>query len=125
MRLPRTKNRESHTGKKLARLLIIECIRTIPYGMVSTYGAVARAAKVEGGARQVAATLRYYSEGAPWHRVVGAGGEIKLPGHSGVEQQLLLKNEAVKFRGRRVDMSLHEFEFFGAGGIPRSREREK
>lgn len=90
---------------------VLDCIQQIPYGMVSTYGAVARAAGIAGGARQVAATLRHSSRGVPWHRVVGAGGEIKIPGHGALEQRMLLKNEAVKFRGRRIDMSRHEFEF--------------
>jgi len=37
-----------------------------------------------------------------------AGGEIKIRGHGALEQRILLKNEAVKFRGRRIDMSRHE-----------------
>jgi methylated-DNA-protein-cysteine methyltransferase related protein len=117
-------NHDLRVGKKVARLRIIDCIQAIPYGMVSTYGAVARAADVQGGARQVAATLRYFSEGVPWHRVVGAGGEIKLPGHAAVEQRLLLENEGVKFRGRRVDILRHEFEFSGSANsrrMPRTK----
>jgi methylated-DNA-protein-cysteine methyltransferase-like protein len=93
------------------RSRIIACIHQIPRGKVSTYGAVAKAAKLGRGARQVAATLRSSSAGLPWQRVVGAGGEIKLRGHSAMEQRLRLEMEGVKFRGRRVVLPLHEFKF--------------
>jgi methylated-DNA-protein-cysteine methyltransferase related protein len=85
-------------------------IRKIPRGKVSTYGAVARAAGFPGAARRVAWTL-HRSFGLPWHRVLGAGGEIKLRGDSAVEQRLRLEAEGVAFRGRRVDMRRHEFKF--------------
>jgi methylated-DNA-protein-cysteine methyltransferase-like protein len=47
----------------------------------------------------------------PWHRVLGAGGAIKLPGHSAFEQRFRLQSEGVTFRGRRVDMKKHEHKF--------------
>src|SRR5207302_5431578 len=86
-------------------------IAHIPQGKVSTYGAVARAAGLARGARQVASLLRRHSAGLPWHRVLGAGGAIKLRGHSAFEQRFRLESEGVKFRGRRVDMREHEFTF--------------
>jgi methylated-DNA-protein-cysteine methyltransferase-like protein len=85
-------------------------IRSIPRGKVSTYGNVARAAGYANGARQAAATL-HHSLGLPWHRVLGAGGEIKLRGDSAFEQRFRLEAEGVTFRGRRVDMAHHEFKF--------------
>jgi methylated-DNA-protein-cysteine methyltransferase-like protein len=89
---------------------IIAAIRKIPKGKVSTYGAVAHAAGYPGAARRVAWTL-HRSFGLPWQRVLGAGGEIKLRGDSAIEQRLRLEAEGVVFRGRRVDMKLHEFKF--------------
>lgn len=89
---------------------IIATIRKIPRGKVATYGSAARAAGHPGAARQVVAVLRH-SFGLPWHRVLGAGGQIKLRGDSGVEQRLRLEAEGVAFRGRRVDMKRHEFKF--------------
>src|SRR5438309_1318314 len=89
---------------------ILETIRMIPRGKVSTYGAIARAAGYPGAARQVARTL-HRSFGLPWQRVVGAGGEIKLWGDSAIEQRLRLESEGVIFRGRRVNMKQHEFKF--------------
>ena len=38
-------------------------------------------------------------------------GEIKLRGESAMEQRLRLEAEGVIFRGRRVDMSKHEYKF--------------
>lgn len=104
------------------RQKIVETIRKIPKGKVSTYGAIARAAGFPGGARQVVGALRS-SFGLPWHRVLGAGGEIKLRGDSGVEQRLRLESEGVAFRGKRVDMKRHEFKFQAAK--PRKAARGK
>jgi methylated-DNA-protein-cysteine methyltransferase-like protein len=85
-------------------------IRKVPRGQVSSYGAIARAAGYPGAARQVAWTL-HASAGLPWHRILGAGGEIKLRGEAALEQRLRLESEGVTFRGRRVNMRLHEFRF--------------
>src|SRR5271170_400940 len=100
---------------------ILAAIRKIPRGKVSTYGDVARAAGYPGAARRVAWTL-HRSFGLPWHRVLGAGGEIKLRGDSAIEQRLRLEHEGVAFRGRRVDMQLHQFKF-SATRKPPQRKR--
>jgi methylated-DNA-protein-cysteine methyltransferase-like protein len=97
---------------------ILATIRKIPRGKVSTYGAVARAAGYPGAARQVVWTL-HTSRGLPWHRVLGAGGEIKLRGDSAIEQRLRLETEGVVFRGRRVNMPQYEFKF------PRAKARRR
>jgi len=89
---------------------VVRAIRALPAGKVSTYGAVARAAGWPGAARQVVQILRQVP-GLPWHRVLGSGGAIKLPGESGAEQKFRLRMEGVAFRGTRVDMKRHEFKF--------------
>jgi methylated-DNA-protein-cysteine methyltransferase-like protein len=89
---------------------IVAAIRRIPRGMVSTYGAVARGAGYPGNARRVAAVL-HKSAGLPWQRVLGAGGEIKLQGDHAFEQKFRLQAEGITFRGKRVNMRLHEFRF--------------
>ena len=93
-------------------------ILKIPKGKVATYGQVATAAGFPGAARQVVWALRS-ARGLPWHRVLGAGGSIRLPGESGFEQKMRLANEGVTFRGERVRMDLHQHEF------PRKRARTK
>jgi methylated-DNA-protein-cysteine methyltransferase related protein len=92
------------------RIRIESAIRRIPRGKVSTYGAVAKAAGFPGAARQVVGILRS-SVGLPWHRVLGAGGEIKLRGDFAFEQKFRLESEGVTFRGRKVNMKEHEFRF--------------
>jgi methylated-DNA-protein-cysteine methyltransferase-like protein len=83
-------------------------IRSIPKGRVSTYGKVAAAAGYPFYHRAVARLLRVETLGLPWHRVVGAGGEMKLRGTGAAEQRLRLQMEDVRFRGRRVYMEKYE-----------------
>jgi methylated-DNA-protein-cysteine methyltransferase-like protein len=77
---------------------------------VSSYGAVAKAAGWAGAARQVVRILQQVP-GLPWHRVVGSGGAIKLCGENAAEQRFRLRMEGVTFRGARVDMKRHAFQF--------------
>src|SRR5579864_5279576 len=100
---------------------LVRPVWKIPKGKVATYGEVARAAGYPRYARQVAWALRAAHGAIPWHRVVGAGGHIKLRGAPALEQRLRLENEGVTFRGRRIHMRLHEHRF----GAVRSRSRPK
>jgi methylated-DNA-protein-cysteine methyltransferase-like protein len=92
------------------RARVVRCIRTLPPGKVSSYGAIASAAGWPGAARQVVRILRQVP-GLPWHRVLGSGGAIKLRGENAAEQKFRLRMEGVTFRGARVDMKQHEFQF--------------
>src|ERR1700761_4763276 len=84
-------------------------ILAIPAGKVSTYGAVAAAAGYPRYHRAVARLLRSDAvDQLPWHRVLGAGGEIKLRGAAAHEQRARLKLEGVQFSGGRVDMDRFE-----------------
>lgn len=86
-------------------------ILSIPPGRVSTYGAVAAAAGYPRYHRAVARLLRTDPvDQLPWHRVVGAGGEIRLRAAAAHEQRARLKLEGVRFNGKRVDMD--HFEHF-------------
>jgi methylated-DNA-protein-cysteine methyltransferase-like protein len=82
-------------------------IAKIPRGKVATYGNVARAAGFPGAARQVVWALQG-ATALPWHRVLGSGGRIRLPGSAGQEQRLRLELEGVKFSGLSVLMKDHE-----------------
>ncbi len=90
--------------------IIRDTVRKIPKGQVSSYGEVAKAAGFPGRARQVVWALRA-ARGLPWHRVVGAGGKILLPGENGLEQRLRLETEGVAFRAGRVWMEKHQYQF--------------
>jgi methylated-DNA-protein-cysteine methyltransferase-like protein len=78
---------------------IVEAVLSIPPGRVATYGEVAALAGSRRGARQVARVLHSLSGSRklPWHRVVGAGGYIRLPEGGGREEQAaLLASEGVE-----------------------------
>src|SRR5512140_3948179 len=92
------------------RMKIRAAITNIPRGHVSTYGAIARAVGLPGGARLVVRTLGQ-SHGLPWHRVVAAGGRIAIPGEGGLDQRFRLEMEGVKFSGRKVRMAEFEYKF--------------
>jgi len=91
---------------------IRKVIRRIPRGRVATYGQVAEAAGYPRYHRQVAQVLRDAGPGGlPWHRVLGAGGQIKVPRAEALEQRTRLELEGVRFRGARVDMERHQHRF--------------
>jgi len=93
------------------RLAIRQTIRSIPRGKVATYGQVAEAAGYPRYHRQVAQVLNRHGEMLPWHRVLGAGGQLKTAAASRLEQRMLLEMEGVRFRGARVDMKQHQNDF--------------
>ncbi len=96
---------------------------SIPPGKVSTYGKVAAAAGYPQYHRAVARLLRTEpADRLPWHRVLGAGGEIKLRYDAALEQRNRLKMEGVEFMNKRVDMTRYEhqlrpWEAWGATGL--------
>ena len=90
-------------------------VRRIPKGSVSTYGEVAAASGHPGAARQVVWALRA-AENVPWHRVVGAGGRIRLTGESGFEQRMRLRSEGIAIAGDKIDLMK-----YGHGRVPSGR----
>ena len=71
-------------------------VKKIPRGKVLTYGALAKATRLPGGARAAGRAMAASPRGRaiPWHRVVGAGGKLsdsralclaakEAPGHRG------------------------------------------
>lgn len=75
---------------------VLERVRAIPEGFVSTYG------DVSPGAPRYAGTVLFQVDEPelPWWRVVRADGSLA----KGDLQRALLRAEGVPFRGRRVDM---------------------
>jgi len=87
-------------------------ILAIPKGKVATYGQVARASGHPLHHRAVAQLLRLEpGDRLPWHRVVGAGGEIKLRYEAAADQRLRLKMEGITFSGKRVNLKLYQYAF--------------
>src|SRR5277367_3044208 len=81
-------------------------VKKIPRGKVLTYGGVAKAIKLKGGARTaghaMAATPK--GQGIPWHRVVGAGGKLLIREPYASLQKKLLASEGAKLIESRVDL---------------------
>jgi len=99
------KDRNANASRKK----IIEAVRRIPRGRVTTYGSIAELAGLEGHARQVGYALHDLptNSGVPWHRVINAKGEIspRSSGDSHELQRMLLEAEGVEFdRAGRVDL---------------------
>lgn len=90
---------------------VLAVVRRIPRGNVATYGNVAAASGYPGAARQVVWALRSGGKAVPWHRVLGAGGRIRLTGENGFEQKLRLRSEGVVFAGDRVDLDRYGYAF--------------
>jgi methylated-DNA-protein-cysteine methyltransferase-like protein len=80
-------------------LRILEALKAVPPGRVSSYRDIALAAGLPNGARQVVRILHAMSraQSLPWHRIIRANGRIALPAGAGKEEQIaLLRAEGVK-----------------------------
>lgn len=77
---------------------VIQIVKKIPYGRVTTYGTVATLAGLPRGARFVGGVLHFNEDGAPWHRVINRNGFIstKCLEHPKQLQKALLEQEGVE-----------------------------
>lgn len=88
---------------------VYKLVKKIPRGRVTTYGELARALRLPGGARAVGYAMAACpnGRGIPWHRVIGAGGKVRMPEPHASLQRKLLGSEGVEFDGHSI--SLKEF----------------
>jgi methylated-DNA-protein-cysteine methyltransferase-like protein len=88
---------------------VYKLVKKIPRGRVTTYGEIARALKLRGGARTAGHAMAGCPSGSgiPWHRVVGAGGRLLIAEPLSLMQGKLLESEGVTMTERRVNMKLH------------------
>jgi len=88
---------------------VYKLVKQIPRGRVLTYGALARALRLPGGARTagraMAATPR--GKGIPWHRVLGANGKILIREPYASLQKKLLESEGVSVIECRINLKRH------------------
>jgi methylated-DNA-protein-cysteine methyltransferase-like protein len=89
--------------------VIYKFVRQIPRGSVITYGGVAKKIRLRGGARVVGYAMAATPNGSgiPWHRVMGAGGHLRLSEPLVSLQRKLLESEGVTFIGKRADIERH------------------
>ena len=88
---------------------VYRLVKRIPRGRVTTYGELARALRLPGGARAVGYALAACprGRGIPWHRVVGAGGRLLIPEPRAGLQRRLLETEGVVLDGGAADLRRH------------------
>lgn len=88
---------------------VYEFVKLIPRGRVMTYGGLAKALSLRGGARSAGRAMAASpsGQGVPWHRVVGHGGKLLIREPYASLQRKLLESEGVQMTERRVNMKLH------------------
>jgi methylated-DNA-protein-cysteine methyltransferase-like protein len=88
-------------------LRILACVESIPPGRVMTYGDIAEYVGVP-SPRLVGRVLSLDDGSVPWHRVVKADGTCAP--HLDAEQRSRLASEGVRFRGTRIDLTVHRWD---------------
>lgn len=99
---------------------VYRLVKQIPRGRVTTYGALAKALRLPGGARAVGYAMAACpsGRGIPWHRVLGAGGRTRMPEPHASLQQKLLRSEGIALEGLTIDMKVY-------GWVPKRNRRKK
>jgi methylated-DNA-protein-cysteine methyltransferase related protein len=79
-------------------------VKKIPRGRVTTYGQLAKALRLPGGARTAghAMAASPSGQGVPWHRVVGAGGRLLIREPHASLQRKLLESEGLELAEKRI-----------------------
>ena len=87
-------------------------VKRIPRGRVITYGGLAKALRLRGGARSAGRAMAASpsGKGIPWHRVVGYGGKLLIREPYASLQRKLLQSEGVALSESRVDMKKHAWK---------------
>jgi methylated-DNA-protein-cysteine methyltransferase-like protein len=85
---------------------VYRLVKQIPRGRVITYGGLAKALRLRGGARTVghAMAATPSGKGIPWHRVVGERGRILIRGSHALLQKKLLESEGIHTVESRVPL---------------------
>ena len=88
---------------------VYRLVKQIPRGRVITYGSLAKAVRLRGGARTAGRAMAATpsGRGIPWHRVVGYGGKLLIREPYSSLQRKLLESEGVRLLKSRVDLKLH------------------
>jgi methylated-DNA-protein-cysteine methyltransferase related protein len=91
---------------------VYSLVQRIPRGRVLTYGTLAKALRLPGGARSAGRAMAGTpsGQGIPWHRVVGERGKILIRGPHAMLQKKLLESEGVKLIESRADLKLHAWK---------------
>jgi len=106
---------------------VYRLVKKIPRGHVTTYGALAKALRLPGGARAVGYAMAACpnGRGIPWHRVVGAGGRFRMPEPYASKQRRLLETEGVAVDLRGLDIETYGWSPKKAKTVKRKPERRR
>jgi len=96
---------------------VYQLVQQIPRGRVITYGALAKALRLRGGARTAGRAMAATpsGKGIPWHRVVGDRGKLLIREPYASLQRKLLQSEGVQLLESRVDLKRHVWSPAGTG----------
>ena len=85
---------------------VYKLVKQIPRGRVLTYGALARALRLPGGARTAGRAMGATPRGQaiPWHRVLGADGKILIREPYASLQKKLLESEGIAVVESRINI---------------------
>jgi methylated-DNA-protein-cysteine methyltransferase-like protein len=91
---------------------VYELVKKIPRGRAITYGQLAKALKLPGGARTAGRAMAACpnGKGVPWHRVVGAGGTLLIREPYASLQRKLLESEGLALAEKRI-LNFKEFQW--------------
>ena len=90
---------------------VYRLVKRVPRGRVVTYGQIARALRLRGGARTAGRAMAASpsGKGIPWHRVVGPGGRLLIPKPYASLQRKMLESEGVSILEGRVDLKKYRW----------------
>ncbi len=85
---------------------VFRFVKQIPRGRVLTYGALAKALRLPGGARSAGRAMAATpsGKGIPWHRVLGERGKILIREPYASLQRKLLESEGVAIKKIRAEI---------------------
>ena len=88
---------------------VYQLVKQIPRGRVITYGALAKALRLRGGARTAGRAMAATpsGKGIRWHRVVGDRGKLLIREPYASLQRKLLESEGVPVVESRADLKCH------------------
>jgi methylated-DNA-protein-cysteine methyltransferase-like protein len=106
---------------------VYKLVKKIPRGRVTTYGRLAKALRLSGGARTAGRAMAACpsGRGVPWHRVVGAGGALLIREPYASLQRKLLESEGLQLAEKRIQgFHAHEWRPI-SGGLRRPATKKK
>ncbi len=104
---------------------VYRLVKLIPRGRVITYGALARALRLRGGARAAGRAMAATpsGKGIPWHRVLGERGKLLIREPYASLQRKLLESEGVTLLESRVNLKRHLWNPTRSKKSPSRRKR--